>query len=389
MSEPKSRLGKSVASKGKNVMDKLDAPTIPWKGPEAPGPQGGITQGLLGKFILCRKRFYVRVYEGLTARDTFQSAIEYGNFWHAAEEAYKMNTNRRNSWLEAILKYSDELCAKYPMDREAVMHWYSLCREQFPIYIEFWHDQQQEMSRSRLLSEQTFDVFYKLPYSGRTVRLRGKWDGVSYLTEDKLDGVWLDENKTKSGIDHVQITRQLKFDLQTMLYIIALRERPSCDLHREGYYRHGGGETIKGVMYSGGVQAGEYLIRGVRYNVVRRSAHKSPESMVKKLQEDIDSGRGAEWFARWYTEITDADIVAFKRDCLDPALEQLCIWWDEVSAQATCTDGRILSQIATVRLPYGIYNPLDRGGEDAVDDYLNSGSRVGLQRVTNLFPELG
>ena len=53
------------------------------------------------------------------------------------------------------------------------------------------------------------------------VYLRGKWDGVYHSIED---GIWIDESKTKGEIDRVKIERRLKYDIQTMFYLVALKE---------------------------------------------------------------------------------------------------------------------------------------------------------------------
>lgn len=383
----KSRLGRALEVKGTSVSTKIDAPLIPWTGPNGQGPNGGVSQSMLGKFLVCPRRFGVRVYEGLGAKEKFEPNIEYGNMWHAGEEAYKTDPDKPNKWLSAILDYYKQLSHKFPMDREAITHWYGLCREQFPIYIEYWESEGAEKNRTRLLSEQNFDVTYRLP-SGREVRLRGKWDGASLIEDEytnlsvpkkirkdlKTKGIWLDENKTKSQVDHKKITTQLKFDLQTMFYLITLEES-----------KH---------LYTGKPDPlwllSERPLMGVRYNVVRRSAHKSADSMVKKIQEDIDAQRGGEWFGRWNVPIGQEDVTRFKNEFLDPTLERLCVWWDIISdpEHVTHIGAYELARIMNWTMPYGVYNPLDRGGEDAVDEYLRTGSRVGLQKITNLFPEL-
>ena len=70
-----------------------------------------------------------------------------------------------------------------------------------------------------MLQEQVCDVPYNLP-SGRVVRLRGKFDSV-----DLIDGgIYLQENKTKGDIDKIQVERQLSFDLQTLMYSVALHK---------------------------------------------------------------------------------------------------------------------------------------------------------------------
>jgi len=38
--------------------------------------------------------------------------------------------------------------------------------------------------------------------------------------------------------------------------------------------------------------------------------------------------------------------------------------------------------------PFGVYSPLTDGGATDADEFVMTGNTVGLQRVTNLFPEL-
>lgn len=133
---------------------------------------------------------------------------------------------------------------------------------------------------------------------------------------------------------------------------------------------------------------GAYPLSGVRFNVIRRPAHKSVESALKKFHEDEADGRIGEWFARFRCEISPADVAKFRRECLDPILEQLCVWWEHV----TCETGKIDPFDSAFgfhwRHPFGVYNSVDETGWSDVDSYLESGSEVGLQRVDELFPEL-
>lgn len=376
---------------------------VVWLGPEGIGPQGGVSQSLIGDFLSCRKRFELYAIRGLVPYEQFSAPIEFGNMFHLCEEVYRHSAAKSKgskgvksakTWQQHLEEYTRTLLEKYRHDADKIAHWYQMCLELFPEYIEHWSREKGEEHRTVLFSEEVFDVKYTLPYSRRVVRLRGKRDGGSLfqgLPNKNDDGMYLDENKTKSAIDHGKIARQLKFDLQTMFYLVALHEQPSCDLKREGFYRHGGGQTYRGTTYGGKdtAPAGEYPIRGVRYNVVRRSAHKSTESMLKKLHEDAADSRSGEWFARWNVPISLKDIKVFKDTCLDPILEWMCIWYDAVAHdRLTSLNPLHLSAIVNYRHPYGVYNKINEGATSEYDFYLESGSTAGLTRVSNLFPEL-
>ncbi len=338
-----------------------------WRGPEV----DGVTQSLLNRFLCCRERFRLMVVEGLRAADKFYAPIEYGNMWHAAEEALAAG----KSWQEAVGWYCRKLILKYPMDRQFIDHWNAMCLTQFPAYLDYWAKHPDHDGRKTLFQEQVFDVPYRLP-SGRTVRMRGKWDGGSLIKE----GVWLDEHKTKSSVDGQKIARQLTFDLQTMFYLVALES---------WRFPEGVGKGKPDNALAGGLP-----VKGVRYNVVRRSSHKTPESMLKKLQEDVADGRGGEWFGRWKVEVTPADVQRFRRETLDPTLDAMCDWWSyitgcmEMGKDQWYGSGSIVGHRLHWRHPFGVRNILDEGGSSDYDAYLETGSEAGLRRVTTLFEEL-
>ncbi len=362
-------LGDILKGKEKEMAAKVARRNVPvWGGPE----KDGITFSLLSRFLVCRERFRLLVVEGLKPKEGFNHRLEFGSMWHVCEEAlaHPLPRSKIAIWNTKLQDYLKQLCDRFPLDREQVIHWGSMCQALFPVYVQHWSRHPDVINRTPLLQEQVFDVPYKLP-SGRTVRLRGKWDSVDLVWDGKTAGIYIQENKTKSQIDGRKITQQLLFDLQTMMYAVALVGKfqngmvpPGKPSRQENYHR----------------------FAGVRYNVVRRSAHKSPESMLKKVQEDMANGRVSEWFARWKVEISPADIAKFCRQCLDPILEQLVQWYDWVTTE-TC-DAEVVAANQHYRLPYGCYNPLLEGSSSDLDRYLDNGSEVGLQRIDDLFPEL-
>lgn len=339
------------------------------------------------RYLTCPERFRLLVVDGLRPPERFVAPIEFGNMWHTCEEALAGFDDKERDLTAAVVddaltKYVKSLMNKFPHDRDEVAQWYDKCRALFPLYVEHWSRHPDVAARTPLLSEQAFDVPYCLP-SGRAVRLRGKWDSV-----DLVDGaVWLQENKTKSGIDRQAITRQLTFDLQTMIYVVALGEYRNTETILDGAWNR-------------------CLIKGVRYNVVRRSAHKgsagktsAAESMLKKYHEDAAAGRVGEWFARWNVEVSPEDVARFRARCLDPLLDQLCSWWNYVSDPVTWHRGRgpadpwpvsgdVVGHAVHYQRPFGVKNYLDDGGHTDLDECVTTGSTVGLHRVTNMFPEL-
>lgn len=388
-----------------------------WEGPESDGKNGGVTQSLLGRFLVCRERFRLLVVEGLKTRDTFNHRLGYGTMFHLC-----MEWQQGTDWEAPLLAHVNGLLKKYPHQQDEIEKWYNVCRIQFPIYAKWWEKHPSTKTQTVLMSEQEFNVPYKLP-SGRTVRLRGKWDGVNLVGKGKEAGVWLLEHKTKGEIDERQIVRQLNFDLQTMLYLVALEYhdwRENFDIMKSSSpLSIWDAVKIKGVIYN--------VIRrplsGGKGNIVRHKGSegsKCPKCNGRDQQAFVNqqcpkcNGRGRiggkpeeswgdywkrveqyieddpkSYFMRWDCEINSGDVVKFKRECLDPILEQLCDWWEETSFIGGWSKEQP-NKLApcNFRMPFGVYNPLLEGNPTDMDDYLATGGMAGLQRTTDLFPEL-
>ncbi len=343
-----------------------------WKGPH----EDGITFSMLTRFLSCRERFRVRYIEGLKPVNQFNHRIEFGSMWHVCEEAFAKGWEREAN-VQILTEYARDLSKKYPTQQEAIRNWYEICRLMFPIYVQYWSAHPDVTNRTPLMQEQVFDVPYLLP-SGRTVRLRGKWDSVD-LVGGKDGGIFIQENKTKGEIDLEQTTRQMGFDLQTMIYMVALEK-----------YGQGPGGFILGGKKSAGNQ---YPLRGVRYNVVKRPRQyqgkkETREEFHSRLQGIVQE-TPQDFFMRLRTEITSTDIARFKERCLNPILEQVCDWYDWVAGDKS--HGRDpFKDLNTIHWqhPFGSINYLDEGGSSDVDSYLTTGSKLGLVREEKLFSEL-
>ncbi len=350
-----------------------------WKGPE----EDGITQSMISGFLECRERFRLRNIVGLKEADRFNHHPEYGSMWHICEE-------RQVDWAERLLTYVRGLCKKYPLAQEQINHWYQVCQVQFPIYVKYWEKHKDTRQRTSLLQEQTFNVPYTLP-SGRVVKLRGRWDSVDLIGKGKNSGVYLQENKTKGDIKEEQLKKQLGFDLQTMFYLVALQIELAIE-GRDGFPKGN--------------------LRGVDYNVVRRPlsggvgtirqhkpTKKNPQgesaaAFYSRLGFIIAEDPG-HFFMRWRVEVSPADMERFRREFLDPILEQVCDWYKIVTDgedpfSIARFDGDLSYPVPALhwRTPYGCWNSLASGYTTAFDEYLESGSTLGLEKADKLFTEL-
>ncbi len=410
-------LGASL--KKANRKTKLKEPL--WKGPE----EDGVTQSLLNRFLMCRERFRILVVEGLQPVDSFRHQIEYGSMWHICEEEWAKTKGADADWARSLFSYAKKLCQKHPTQQEQVRHWYYVCMVQFPIYVEYWKKHQGKQQRTSLLQEQTFSVPYKLP-SGRVVILKGKWDGVDLLGKGRNAGIYLPEHKTKGDIKEEQIKRQLQFDLQTMFYLVALQETQELCLSQQ----------VPDWLDIADNFANFRPPKGVLYNVVRRPLSGGKGSIKRHKQKEYKNKAGqvtktvpeettehfyerlrviiAEepeaYFMRWTVEVSQADVERFKREFLNPVLEQLCDWWYNIITDYGGLPGDPHRGIVIDknpfepstepfdsydyrapthwRTPYGIYNVLAEGGATELDEYIATGSDLGLERATTLFREL-
>lgn len=371
-----------------------------WEGPESDGPNGGVTQSLLGRFLVCRERFRLLVVEGLKPSEGWNHRLGYGDMWHVCEEHHLAGKD----WQGPLVDHCWSEGIAHPMDRGTIEHWWAVCCIQFPIYIDYWSRYIDTVSRVPLLQEVAFRVPYKLP-SGRTVQLRGKWDSVDLVN----GGVWLTDHKTKGDLDLHHITRQMSFDMQTMFYLVALKiNRQAFDRYLEATGNVLGEFTDKQLNdrfedWCNGQLYGS-TIKGVYYNCVRRPLSGGKGTIVQKkgsknvpaeTREEFYARLGQyikddpeHYFMRFACEVSPQDIATFQQQCLDPILEQLCDWWDwigKLQQEPFNTEG---SGGIHYRYPFGIFNPLNEGRSTDLDNYLATGSEAGLARVSNLFPEL-
>lgn len=380
-----------------------------WKGPCDSGPQGGITQSMIGDYLGCPERFRIKVIEGLRTVDSFNKYLEFGNMWHICEETAEKDREL------TLRKYATELVKKYPMQSDEINKWYNVVKVQYPVYLKYWKTHEQQKSKKSLLREVSFRVPYRLP-SDRVVWLRGKWDAVDIVTVDGVKGIWLTDHKTKSEIDPIKMLKQLPFDLQTMTYLVALKTL--CNLVNNGIDGDIETDPIRPIADELGKMSRDFSsekIGGFFYNVIKRPLS-GGKGTIRQHQPTKTNPQGEsladfyarlgsiieesadEFFARWTVPISADDIEKFERTCLIPILENLCDdyeWWNYcVKDNKDVFDSEWRAECfrfhnpAHFRLPYGTWNVLAEGGSHDLDEYLETGVTTGLQRADRLFNEL-
>lgn len=372
---------------GKVIRDKSTVRPPLWKGPE----EDGITFSLLSRFLVCRERFRITMMEGLAPADGFNHKLEFGSMWHEceqtlAESAKTAKLSLPSGFFGRLDAYRDKLFKRYPMSRVDIYRWAETVRVMFPVYVDFWKKHPDVVSRKSIESEKAFSVPYSLG-SGRVVRLRGKRDALDLIGGPR-GLVFVQENKTKSRIEENSIRRQLTFDLQTMMYILGATWENEHDENGKGL------PARLEKVHRYGAEIG-----GVRYNVVKRPEHRvgakeTVDEFVQRLKGIVEK-EPDKFFMRWQCKVSRNDLTRFRNECFDPILENLWDWWEvqnlgdvaAFSEKAKRFNAGFVTP-SSWRHPFGVWNILDEGGYSDLDEYLMTGSKVGLRRVDNLFPEL-
>lgn len=351
----------------KSVLKKMAAVKEPvakgpiWAGPCSDAANGGVTQSMLGKFLVCRERFRINYVEGLVEEPRFSHRIIYGQMWHKCEEAMLVGKD----YNEYLLNYTKELVSLYKGNQGDILHWYTICSKQFPIYLNYWSNHWLSKSKP-LYQEEVFRISYVLP-SGREVYLRGRWDGVVSIGK----GVVLVENKTKGDFNLEKLLKQLRCDLQSMFYMVTLE-------------KHLKNQRLRGVLYNvvrRPLSGGKFTISQRKGAGKERKGAETKEQFYTRLEQVIADNKDF-FFSRFEVEISELDISEFKTKCLNPILEQLCDWWEHVS------NNQLYSGSCHFQFPYGIYNPLLEDASTGMDEYLFNKSTKGLVYSTELFKEL-
>lgn len=369
----------------------------------------GVTNTLLSKFVVCRHRFWLKTVVGLDQPLEFEAALEFGQLWHAAEEAHSAGKD----WLGAMTGYYHHLRAKYQTAEAEVRKWYAVAKLTFPIYLEYWSKHPIE-KRTPILEEETFRVPYVLP-SGRVVLLKGKYDNIFATKELNSYKITHGEHKTKGRIDEEGITATVDRNLQTMIYQTALRQSfnyvpdtkciyldidPLNDNSAARVIKVPRGTTphVDGVLYNvirrpladqhAIKQRKGRLVKGKRIGA--ETEKQFYDRLAATIREESFHGKQAKeeshYFYRWYVKLSDKDMQSFHDSVLNPLLEQLCDWWEWIE-QDPFNPIRPGNKHHW-QSPWGVYNSLSSGFRGDYFDYLTRGSTVGLHRIDTLFPEL-
>lgn len=339
-----------------------------WKGPI----DDGITYSMLCKFLQCRERFRLKVVEGLEEDIGWKYQMEYGSLFHEAMEA----DSGGKPWLPALEKYHQKLASKYLGNEADIDKWVQIAKMQFPIYKEFWRNHPTNQNRRPIFEEEPFRIEFDIDSllsqafgpnrpNRQFVTLRGKIDACF----ERGGAVYLQENKTKGEIDQDGISLTIDQNLQTCIYHEALRKILPP-------------EKIK-------------KIAGTDYNIIRRPlSDRNAPRQGKKERLDLFIARvgklmaanPSHHFFRWTVPMRYPQLARFRQRYLIPGLHQLSQWWDSIKDDPFNPWDR--PENLHFQFPFGIYHSMERGYRGDYFDLLTSGSKRGLRKIDNLFPEV-
>lgn len=339
----------------------------PCKKPAWGGPYSeGITFSLLNKILVCKERARILLVLGLRERETFNHHIEYGNLWHAGEEAFA----QKEDWKVAIGNYHNHLMSTYPEAQDKITYWTHICLAQFRAYVEFRNRDTGWSEGRSLVQEFSFKVPYKIDH--RTVILRGKFDGVTAIRGK----IYLQERKTKGEVDEVLLSKTLLLNLQVQLYLLSLQSyldgKIECPWLPENLH----GTTPDGIIYT--------VIRRPLADrfAIRKRKGESDKTFANRVYLLVKS-KPSYFFLRLRAPVRKVDMRAYRKQVIRPMLKDVCNWWDLVTSSKEVPWGPQHYQT-----PFGLYNPLDYGRRGEYFDYLTTGSTKGLVPAKTFFPEL-
>lgn len=265
----------------------------------------GLTQGSLAIWMTCPVKARLKLLHGLRVEGN-RDALEFGNIIHK-------NLELTYSWWGGLLyayPYNDpqltpsQTAAKLFREEEArvvneivasigevgliqkmevaygqadalLAHYYQIYESDF-------------FDLNWLALEQEFEIPYNhfgngYEHSEVTFPVRGKIDGIF---EDTNGDLWIVDHKTKGKIDDPTIVQKLGVDLQTNLYVWAVRR----------LY----GRDVKGVVYN--------LIKRPQ---LRQGVRESNKEFIERTAADI-AARPREYFSRISTVYSQEDTLRFE-----------------------------------------------------------------------------
>lgn len=315
----------------------------------------GISVSWLQRFINCRERFRLGYVMGLREKGN-KDAMDFGTIFHKLIEEHSRNPRKKEftGYLYAWLKKKHG---------NATPKYLANINRLGKIALVLFHEYIRHHDDSKVTYFSQEQVF-KLPYtlnSGRTLILRGRMDEI--ILDPK--GLILQENKTHQNFDPQLLVAKLPKMLQTMFYSTAI----------ELLY----GQPPAGVLYN-----------IARRPLLRQGKKENEHQFLTRLKLDIQDRPDHYFWRHKYDPPTFArELTQWQLRTLNPNLEAVCEWWESIRANPTnpwvTPEGR--ANPHHFERPFGVFDPMTQGNGDFFD-LITRNSKVGVEKVDNIFPEL-
>jgi len=275
----------------------------------------GVTQSTIALFALCPMKCYWKMILGLEKTTRPDTALDFGDHFHNTldkvylhRKKYKVQSTTQTIYqtIDHVLTSSSldivKKLKKFDLkDQQSFQQTNGLCNVVLKRYYQHYKT---DVNMNWLAVEQVFSMPYKLR-NGITIQIRGKFDGVF---RNKNGELWLFESKTKGDIKDKVTLDRLGFELQVMVYMLAL----------EYVYK----EKPKGVLYN--------LIKkpGQEYS---GTYYRKPETLPEffaRVDKHIKENPN-DYFYRHPQSIPWKDVEEYRDIDLDYILERLYEWQNE------------------------------------------------------------
>jgi hypothetical protein len=325
----------------------------------------GVSQSLLQKFCVDTDRAHKHIVKGLREIDR-KEAMEYGTIFHKLiEKAANLGSKYTRPKLVKVM--SDWIKTNYPSTESILLA--KIAVAQFHCY----RDWETNKPKYKYIdAEPIFDEQFELPPvnfnpndtikitipTGIKFRLRGRIDEVI-----DNNGMWIQENKTKSRIDISLVQDTIHENIQVMFYAV-------CSELKYG-------KPCKGVIYN-----------IIRKPGLRQRNEESDDTYIDRIVEDIKK-QPSYYFYRLSYEFHPGQIKTWIREGLLPLLYKVYIWWKSIEANPLQPWVDINGGINPFhgRKPFGIFDPMVQGKGDFYN-LIVYGRSNGLIQTNELFPEL-
>lgn len=273
----------------------------------------GMSISFLILWLTCREQARIGYVEGLRKINMASEPIEFGSCFHdLLADVYACKDRPHSDYVaKCVAKYekrrNKELGVLTGKQQETMDKIYGLNDVLMQEYLRHHKRDFGEKSTIRstavtpvkwLALERKFTVMHRFA-DGRKFPIHGIFDGVF---EDKKGDLWLFETKTKAMIDADGLPLVLPWDIQVMVYLIALKRVT--------------GRVPKGVLY----------------NVIRRPGHRIGKKETKpefyaRMKNEV-AMRPEHFFLRWEIVLPWSQVLNWKKEFLEPCLQDLRNWWE-------------------------------------------------------------